>query len=43
MKLFYKAGAYSLSAHIVLCEAGLDFTAEKLILCRRKTRAVQII
>ncbi|BBI91721.1 putative glutathionine S-transferase [Serratia symbiotica str. Tucson] len=39
MKLFYKAGACSLSAHIVLCEAGLDFTAEKVDLVQKKTKS----
>ncbi|CAI0965812.1 glutathione transferase GstA [Serratia quinivorans] len=37
MKLFYKAGACSLSPHIVLREAGLDFTAEKVDLALKKT------
>lgn len=39
MKLFYKAGACSLSPHIVLREAGLDFTAEKVDLTLKKTES----
>ncbi|KAG4069596.1 hypothetical protein HA402_003251 [Bradysia odoriphaga] len=39
MKLFYKAGACSLSPHIVLREAGLDFTAEKVDLAHKKTES----
>ncbi|NIG62493.1 MAG: glutathione transferase GstA [Serratia symbiotica] len=39
MKLFYKAGACSLSAHIVLREACLDFTAEKVDLVQKKTES----
>ncbi|MDN6833795.1 MAG: glutathione S-transferase N-terminal domain-containing protein, partial [Enterobacterales bacterium] len=37
MKLFYKAGACSLSPHIVLREAGLDFTIERVDLATKKT------
>lgn len=37
MKLFYKAGACSLSPHIVLREAGLDFSIEKVDLAAKKT------
>ncbi|MFC0227050.1 glutathione transferase GstA [Serratia aquatilis] len=39
MKLFYKAGACSLSPHIVLREAGLDFTAEKVDLAQKITES----
>lgn len=39
MKLFYKAGACSLSPHIVLREAGLDFTAENVDLALKKTES----
>ncbi|QNK30571.1 glutathione transferase GstA [Serratia sp. JUb9] len=39
MKLFYKAGACSLSPHIVLREAGLDFTAEKVDLVSKTTES----
>ncbi len=39
MKLFYKAAACYLSAHIVLREAGLDFTAEKVDLVQKKTES----
>ncbi|WP_431222530.1 glutathione transferase GstA [Serratia sp. L9] len=39
MKLFYKAGACSLSPHIVLREAGLDFTAETVDLAQKKTES----
>lgn len=37
MKLYYKPGACSLSPHIVLREAGLDFTIEKVDLSSKKT------
>ncbi|WP_421594938.1 glutathione transferase GstA [Rahnella sp. PD4] len=37
MKLYYKSGACSLSPHIVLREAGLDFSIEKVDLATRKT------
>jgi glutathione S-transferase len=37
MKLFYKAGACSLSPHIVLLEAGLDFSIVKVDLVSKKT------
>ncbi len=37
MKLFYRPGASSLSAHIVLREAGLDFTIEKVDLVSHRT------
>jgi glutathione S-transferase len=37
MKLFYAPGACSLSAHIVLLEAGLPFTLEKVNLASKKT------
>lgn len=37
MKLYYKAGACSLSPHIVLCEAGLDFEMEAVDLVTKKT------
>lgn len=39
MKLFYKAGTCSLSPHIVLREAGLDFTVEKVDLRQKKTES----
>ncbi len=37
MKLYYKAGACSLSPHIVLREAGLDFELERVDLASKKT------
>ncbi|NEU19937.1 glutathione transferase GstA, partial [Vibrio parahaemolyticus] len=37
--MFYKAGACSLSPHIVLREAGLDFTAAKVDLALKKTES----
>ncbi|WP_145535987.1 glutathione transferase GstA [Yersinia thracica] len=37
MKLFYKPGACSLSPHIVLREAGLDFSIESVDLATKKT------
>lgn len=37
MKLFYKPGACSLSPHIALLEAGMDFTMEKVDLATKKT------
>lgn len=37
MKLYYKAGACSLSPHIVLREAGLDFTISKVDLVTKRT------
>ena len=39
MKLYYSPGACSLSPHIVLLEAGLDFTAEKVDLKSKKTES----
>ena len=37
MKLYYKAGACSLSPHIILREAGLDFSIEAVDLATKKT------
>lgn len=37
MKLFYMPGASSLTAHIALREAGLDFTIEKVDMVTKKT------
>lgn len=39
MKLFYKPFACSLSPHIVLLEAGRDFTLEKVDLATKKTES----
>ena len=37
MKLYYKAGACSLSPHIVLRETGQDFTLVKVDLASKRT------
>jgi glutathione S-transferase len=39
MKLYYSPGACSLSPHIALLEAGLNFTAEKVDLKSKKTES----
>lgn len=39
MKLFYKAGSCSLSPHIALREAGMDFTLEAVDLATKKTES----
>ena len=39
MKLYFKAGACSLSPHIALIEAGLPFTSEAVDLATKKTAA----
>jgi glutathione S-transferase len=39
MKLYYSPGACSLSPHMVLREAGIDFTLEKVDLKTKKTEA----
>jgi len=39
MKLYYTTGACSLSPHIVMLEAGLPFTLEKVDLATKKTAA----
>ena len=39
MKLYFSPGACSLSPHIVLLEAGLDFSAERVDLREKKTAA----
>lgn len=41
MKLYFKAGACSLSPHIVLRESGLDFTAVSVDLTSKKTEQNQ--
>lgn len=41
MKLFYSPGACSLSPHIVLREAGYDFTLDKVDFASRKTETGQ--
>ena len=39
MKLYYKPGACSLTAHIILCEAGLSADMEKVDLGTKKTES----
>ncbi|NIY46649.1 glutathione transferase GstA [Cedecea colo] len=39
MKLYYKAGACSLSPHIILRETGIDFSLVKVDLASKKTEA----
>lgn len=39
MKLYYKAGACSLSPHIILREAGLDFSIVRVDLATKKTES----
>lgn len=39
MKLYYKAGACSLSPHIILCASGLNFSVEKVDLATKKTES----
>ena len=41
MKLYYTPGVCSLSPHIVLCEAGYDYTLEKVDLKTKKTETGQ--
>ena len=39
MKLYYKAGACSLTPHMVLCEAGMHFELETVDLATKKTES----